>query len=112
MSGDTGEPERGPGIAAGRFILCALGTPLSVEPVAGTSTGRLRATALRNMLWRIYLLAFAPCLRTQELGPYPPPPSDLGHAKATHESLMLRWARASSVPVAPKGCYGTVTWST
>ena len=50
--------------------------PLSVEPVAGTSTGRLRATALRNMLWRIYLLAFAPCLRTQELGPYPPPPSD------------------------------------
>ena len=53
-----------------------LGTPLSVEPVAGTSTGRLRATALRNMLWRIYLLAFAPCLRTQELGPYPPPPSD------------------------------------
>jgi len=48
------------------------------------------------MLSRFCLLAFAPCLRAQELGPYPPPPSDLGHAKATYESLMLRWARASS----------------
>ena len=48
------------------------------------------------MLWRICLLAFAPCLRAQELGPYPPPPSDLGHAKASYESLMRRWARDSS----------------
>ena len=49
---------------------------------------------LRNMLWRI--LAFAPCLCAQERGPYLPPPSDLSHANATYESLMLRWARASS----------------
>ena len=48
------------------------------------------------MLSRFCLLAFAPCLRAQERGPYPHPPSDLSHAKATYESLMLRWARASS----------------
>lgn len=47
------------------------------------------------MLWRIFL-AFALCLRAQELSPFPPPPSDLSHVNATYESLMLRWARASS----------------
>ena len=50
-----------------------LGTPLSVEPVAGTSTGRLRATALRNMLWRIYLLRLRPVPPHPRTGPLPAP---------------------------------------
>ena len=47
--------------------------PLSVEPVAGTSTGRLRATALRNMLWRIYLLRLRPVPPHPRTGPLPAP---------------------------------------
>ena len=43
---------------------------------------------------RLFVMAFVPCLRAQPSTDLPPPSGP--NAEATYESLMLRWARASS----------------